>query len=267
MVQEGCPYIAALCATQLPDVWSARNQRLSPDGGVTPAAGREGNRDAQWAAYRSGMVFRGKIDIPLIDWRHYLEPFLDMHNSHQSFASRQRMLNYDGNASNQLIWFTAAPPPGSSAPRFDQTPQALLVLDEWLANIEAHPLARAWQGTSRRTRSTRASRPTARCSHAATTSGTGSSTADRRARARSSSRRSRPRGSSPAARSRAASSSATSSPSRPRSRRGVYGSWQPDAGRAGAPAADLPDAGSATTRSGDAGMPPELAGAEARPNG
>ena len=86
------------------------------------------------------MVFRGKIDIPLIDWRHYLEPFLDMHNSHQSFASRQRMLNYDGNASNQLIWFTAAPPPGSSAPRFDQTPQALLVLDEWLANIEEHPL-------------------------------------------------------------------------------------------------------------------------------
>ena len=140
MVQEGCPYIAALCATQLPDVWSARNLRLSPNGGVTPAARREGNRDAQWAAYRSGMVFRGKIDIPLIDWRHYLEPFLDMHNSHQSFASRQRMLNYDGNASNQLIWFTAAPPPGSSAPRFDQTPQALLVLDEWLANIEEHPL-------------------------------------------------------------------------------------------------------------------------------
>jgi hypothetical protein len=30
--------------------------------------------------YRSGMVLRGKIDIPLIDWRHYLEPFLDMHN-------------------------------------------------------------------------------------------------------------------------------------------------------------------------------------------
>ena len=106
---------------------------------MTPAARREGNREAQHAAYRSGMVFRGNIDIPLIDWRHYLEPFLDMHNSHQSFASRQRLLNFDRDASNQLIWFTAAPPPGSPAPRFDQTPQALLVLDEWLANIEAHP--------------------------------------------------------------------------------------------------------------------------------
>ena len=46
---------------------------LSPDGGATPAPRREGNRDAQHAAYRVGMVFRGKLDIPVIDWRHYLE--------------------------------------------------------------------------------------------------------------------------------------------------------------------------------------------------
>ena len=136
MVQEGCPYIIALCASELPDVWSARNMLLSPDGGATPAPRREGSREAQYAAYRSGMVFRGKIDIPLIDWRHYLEPFLDMHNSHQSFASRQRLLNYDGDASNQVIWFTDARPAG---PQSDQTPQALLVLDEWLANIAANP--------------------------------------------------------------------------------------------------------------------------------
>ena len=136
MVQEGCPFIGALCATQLPDVWSARNMQLSPDGGATPAKRREGDREAMYAAYRSGMVFRGKLDIPVIDWRHYLEPLLDMHNSHQSFASRQRLLNYDGDASNQLIWFTAIPLAG---PRFDQTPQALLVLDRWLANIKANP--------------------------------------------------------------------------------------------------------------------------------
>ena len=73
----------------------------------------------------------------MIDWRHYLEPFLDMHNSHQSFATRQRLLNYDGDASNQLIWFTAVPAPARRA--FDQTPQALLVLDRWLANIADHP--------------------------------------------------------------------------------------------------------------------------------
>jgi hypothetical protein len=136
MVQEGCPFIAALCATQLPDVWSARNMSLSPDGGATPAARREGNQEAGYAAYRSGMVFRGKLDIPVIDWRHYLEHRLDMHNSHQSFASRQRLLNYDGDASNQLIWFTDARP---GTPQSDPTPQAFLVLDSWIKNIEANP--------------------------------------------------------------------------------------------------------------------------------
>ena len=99
---------------------------LSPDGGATPAARREGNQEAGYAAYRSGMVFRGKLDIPVIDWRHYLEHRLDMHNSHQSFASRQRLLNYDGDASNQLIWFTDARP---GTPQSDPTPQAFLVLD------------------------------------------------------------------------------------------------------------------------------------------
>jgi hypothetical protein len=135
MVQEGCPFVStapAVCAVVGVDVWSARNMSLSPDGGATPAARQEGNQAAGYAAYRSGMVFRGKLDIPVIDWRHYLEPYLDMHNSHQSFASRQRLLNYDGDASNQLIWFTAAPAPGTPVARFDQTPMALGVMDEWL---------------------------------------------------------------------------------------------------------------------------------------
>ncbi|HET6214994.1 MAG TPA: DUF6351 family protein, partial [Micromonosporaceae bacterium] len=91
MVQEGCPYTPAACADPAQfDPWSARNMRLSPDGGVTPAPRTTGNRDAIAAAYSSGLVFSGGIDLPIIDWRHYLEEELDMHNSHQSFASRQR---------------------------------------------------------------------------------------------------------------------------------------------------------------------------------
>jgi hypothetical protein len=139
MVQEACPYVStnpAVCAAIGVDVWSARNMNLSPDGGATPAARRAGDRQAGYAAYRSGMVFRGKIDIPLIDWRNYLDRRLDMHNSHQSFAARQRLLDYDGDASNQVIWFTDSPATGSP---FDQTPMALRVMDEWMANIAAHP--------------------------------------------------------------------------------------------------------------------------------
>jgi hypothetical protein len=134
MVQEGCPFVGP-CVPGNVDVWSSRNMNLSPDGGVTPAPRRDGNREAMYAAYRSGMVFRGKIDIPVIDWRHYLEEALDMHHSHQSFATRQRMLNYDGDASNQVIWFTD----GRQGRVFDQTPMALQVMDQWMRNIAAHP--------------------------------------------------------------------------------------------------------------------------------
>ena len=142
MVQEGCPFIPAACADPAQfDPWSRRNMRLSPDGGVTPAPRREGDMAAARAAYESGLVFRGDIDIPIIDWRHYLEAELDMHHSHQSFATRQRMLNFDGRASNQVVWFTDARPARAS----DQTPLALEVIDEWQANIRAKP----WRGVVR----------------------------------------------------------------------------------------------------------------------
>ena len=130
MVQEGCPFIGApgSCVPGNVDPWSSRNMTLSPDGGVTPAPRTEGSIEAMNAAYRSGIVFDGKIDIPIIDWRHYLEEQLNMHNTRQSFAERQRMLDHDGNASNQVIWFTDARPDRA----FDQTPMALAVMDEWL---------------------------------------------------------------------------------------------------------------------------------------
>jgi hypothetical protein len=134
MVTEGFPFAGALSAENF-DPWSSRNMAQSPDGGATPAPRRTGDPDAMVAAYTSGMEFVGKIDIPVIDWRHYLEEELDMHNSQQSFVSRQRMLDADGDASNQVIWFTDARP----AVAFDQTPMAFEVMDEWMANIAAHP--------------------------------------------------------------------------------------------------------------------------------
>jgi Tannase-like family of unknown function (DUF6351) len=130
MVQEGAPFLPGTF-----DPWSSRNMRLSADNGVTPAPRREGSVAAMRAAYNRGLYFDGDIDIPLIDWRHYLEEELDMHNSHQSFAARQRMLDQDGRASNQVIWFTDARP----ARQFDQTPEAFEVIDDWMANIRRHP--------------------------------------------------------------------------------------------------------------------------------
>jgi hypothetical protein len=134
MVPEGFPYNGALSAENF-DPWSRRNMNLSSDGGATPAPRTMGSLEAARAAYTSGMQFQGDIDIPIIDWRHYLEDDLDMHHTQQSFATRQRMLNADGDAANQVVWFTDARP----STQFDQTPMAFEVIDEWMANIAAHP--------------------------------------------------------------------------------------------------------------------------------
>jgi hypothetical protein len=128
-VQEGQPFLP----TGGWDPWSSRNMRLSPDGGVTPAPRREGDLSAMHAAYEHGLYFDGDIDIPLIDERDYLEEGLNMHNSHQSFVSRQRMLDHDGDASNQSIWFIGP------NPQRDIAAEALQVIDQWLANIRQHP--------------------------------------------------------------------------------------------------------------------------------
>jgi hypothetical protein len=120
------------------DPWSSRNQVFSTDPLNNPAPRVQGNLDAMRAAYKSGLVFMGHIGIPVIDWRHYLEHELDMHNTHQSFAARQRIRDARGHSNNQVIWFTDSV--GGS--RFDQTPEALEVMDEWLMNI----INRPWRG-------------------------------------------------------------------------------------------------------------------------
>jgi hypothetical protein len=135
MVQEGSPfYPPGVIDLSNWDPWSARNQEFSVNPS-TPAPRRQGDVAAMNAAYEAGLVFRGDIDIPIIDWRHYLEEFLDMHNTHQSFASRQRIRDARGDADNQVIWFTDA----VGGPQFDQTPEAFEVMDEWMNNILANP--------------------------------------------------------------------------------------------------------------------------------
>jgi len=135
MVEEGCPFYTSKCTdvTEM-DPWSSRQMQLSPDG-VLPAPRREGDLIAMQRAYETGLVFRGAPDIPFIDWRHYLEEELDMHNTSQSFVTRQRMIDESGHADNQVIWFTD----GRPSAQFDQTAMALEVLHEWITNIQDNP--------------------------------------------------------------------------------------------------------------------------------
>jgi hypothetical protein len=136
MVPEGCPFQSVQCEDPDEfDPWSARQMNLSPGPG-TPAPRTAGDPVAVRNAWERGHVFRGHLNIPIIEWRHYLEHQLDMHNTHQSFAARQRIVRSMGHHENQLVWFTDARP---GSPQVNHTPQALEVLDEWILRIRANP--------------------------------------------------------------------------------------------------------------------------------
>jgi len=141
MVQEGSPfYPPGVIDLDNWDPWSARNQVFSTDPLASPAPRTEGNVEAMQAVYNAGLVFMGKINIPVIDWRPYLEDELNMHNTHQSFAARQRIRDAKGNSNNQVIWFSDY----ASGEVPDKTPEALEVMDEWMMNILHMP----WRGVA-----------------------------------------------------------------------------------------------------------------------
>jgi hypothetical protein len=143
MAQEGFPFFGtssaeitkALTVPGYFDPWSRRNMNLSP-APDQPAPRTPGDPRAMRAAYTSGMVFGGKLDRPTIDHRQYMERELDMHNTHQSFAVRQRVLDKMGNSDMLVIWFTDTVP---GVPKASQSLDAIAVMDEWMRNIRANP--------------------------------------------------------------------------------------------------------------------------------
>ncbi|HEY0859182.1 MAG TPA: DUF6351 family protein [Albitalea sp.] len=141
MVQEGFPLLPGITPAMvigdptLFDPWSKRNMNLAPSPDV-PAPRTVGDPLAMRAAYTSGMVFGGHIPLPTIDHRQYMERELDMHNVHQSFAVRKRVLQKMGTTDHLVIWFTDTMP---GQPKASQSLDALAVMDEWMANIRANP--------------------------------------------------------------------------------------------------------------------------------
>ena len=109
--------------------------RLGADA-TKPAPRSKGDPIAMRAAYSSGHVFGGRLDVPAIDHRQYMERELNMHNSHQSFASRERILQRMGDSGHQVIWFTDTIP---NTPKASQSMDALAVMDQWLMNIHDNP--------------------------------------------------------------------------------------------------------------------------------
>ena len=141
-VQEGFPFFGTTAAEiqkalTIPgyfDPWSRRNMNLGT--ADAPAPRTAGDAIAMRAAYSSGHVFRGRLDVPALDHRQYMERELDMHNSHQSFAVRQRVKQYMGHSDNLVVWFTDTTP---GTPKASQSLEALAVMDEWMRNMRLAP--------------------------------------------------------------------------------------------------------------------------------
>jgi hypothetical protein len=115
------------------------NQRLSVDDGTTPAPRRAGDEVAIANAYSSGLEFLGAParEIPIIDARSHLEHVLDMHNTHQSFAVRERLRQHQGHAENQLVWFLATDATGDSPAQVAFYEAAFDTIALWVASLQA----------------------------------------------------------------------------------------------------------------------------------
>ena len=95
------------------------------------AARHRGDLGVIERAYRTGQVFIGKIDIPVLDIRHYLEEKLNMHHISASFAARARIIELEGTADNQLIWVAHK--------NFNLLDHAISQMDLWMQNILKNP--------------------------------------------------------------------------------------------------------------------------------
>ncbi len=139
MENERFWHISGDSSLQRLSLWGHHNMTHSGDKVV---AGRsEGSDDAIAAAYKSGLVYLGLSDLPIIDMRHYLDHKLDMHHSLSSFTSRKRIQNAMGNSDHQLIWMVEKDDSVSRRDLLNSLPieDALRVLDKWLINIKTFP--------------------------------------------------------------------------------------------------------------------------------
>ncbi|GAA5444825.1 hypothetical protein Misp06_03017 [Microbulbifer sp. NBRC 101763] len=110
-------------------VWSEQNLNLGTI--AKPAKRSRASMEAINGIYRSGHVFLGDVEIPIVDMRHYLDKEPDMHHSSASFSARERIRRARGHADNHLIWVSHK----------DHNPvdEALDIVDRWMQNIINNP--------------------------------------------------------------------------------------------------------------------------------
>lgn len=135
---EALAQFVGMCAPGPQDHYSARNLWFSTNPNV-PAPRRSADVEGIRGAYEHGHVFTGSMPrtIPIIDTRPYRDHNFNMHIADQSFTARERIRREEGDAAHHVIWMTDTRPGGGVGPVLSV--DAFVVMDQWLAAIEAHP--------------------------------------------------------------------------------------------------------------------------------
>ena len=97
-------------------------------------AANRGRSDRTQAGLHDGRVNDfglGLASTPIIDLRTYTDPVSDIHTRFWSFVARQRLLDANGTAANQVIFISNGAGTGAMAA------EALAAMDDWLAAIRA----------------------------------------------------------------------------------------------------------------------------------
>lgn len=116
-------------------LWSRHN--ITEATNIEPAKRRSSSPQAIEAAYRSGQVFIGEIDIPIIDVRHYLEDQLDMHHMSATFSSRIRIQQAKGHHQHHITWVAHKD--------YNPVNDAFLAMDLWMQRIQQLPEEPIWK--------------------------------------------------------------------------------------------------------------------------
>jgi hypothetical protein len=102
---------------------------------------------ARQAAYLTGRMLDGGAglgDIPIIDYRAYTDDRVagDIHQRYHSFSTRERLIEANGDAGNQVMLAESARYPTTAGPALFSLSspvvrEAMLQMDEWILTVQA----------------------------------------------------------------------------------------------------------------------------------
>lgn len=111
------------------------NERIGgfDDDGAMVATRTAADDEAVRALYATGRVLDGGLglgDVPIIDFRQWVDPTGDIHDSFRTGSTRARLVAKNGDADNHVAFIAAA-----GAPYGQASVDALLLMDEWLVAL------------------------------------------------------------------------------------------------------------------------------------